>query len=456
MRAEPFSLQDAARVLQHPDTPAAYVDWAEIMPLAGHEDRTHLGTVLGWSVRRARTPLGASRDVFEHVLPGLDEDLLDEWMALLAKTPVEDFLDHHVPFLRNVMAMIPALPVDRVVRAYIDATRVGSDRARSLPALERKLHRDAPEVVILEVTKSCNFACVMCSSRTGGFLPERTMTPAFFRDLVRIFGLKARCIRVNGYGETTLVPGLARYLDALDEIAFTGMREIITNLSGPDDVCVDLFRRGFVMLVSWDATSPELFESIRVGARYAEMLDRLRTLGRIAKAQPERLGLLSTLQEANLGEIVPLVRLAADVGAGLVIFNMVKEDGPQTWMEARFDEIRARFDEAADVAARAGIALRIPDHVGPRRLRQRDVHRSSATFCDRPWREILVRWDGALDVCNMFNPFTYGSLRPPGPERDLASRFQRLWEGPNARLFRSIVNTKEPHPYCRDCYFLHP
>ncbi|MEO5727252.1 MAG: SPASM domain-containing protein [Byssovorax sp.] len=455
MRAEPFSLRDAARVIQQPDTLVAYVDWAEILPLAGHDDRAHLSDVLGWSVREARTPLGASRHVFERAFPGLDVNVLDEWMASLAKTPVEDFLDHHVPFLRNVAALIPALPVDRIVRAYLHE-HLAPERGRGLPVCDRKLHRDMPESVVLEITKSCNFACTMCSSRTGGFLPEQTMTPAFFHELVRVLGAGAKCIRVNGYGETTIVPDLARYLDVLDEIAFTGMREIITNLSGPDAVCEDLFRRGFIMLVSWDATSPELFESIRVGAHYTEMLERLRGLGRVARTQPERLGLLCTIQEANLREIVPLVRLAAEVGAGLVIFNMVKEAGSETWMEARFEEIRARFDQAAEEAARAGITLRVPDHLGRRRLRQREVRRSSATSCDRPWREILVRWDGELDVCNMFNPFSYGVLHPPGPARNLASRFQRLWNGPNAKLFRSIVNSEEPHPYCRECYFLYP
>ncbi len=455
MRAEPFSLLDAARVIEHPDTPIAYVDWAEILPLAGRDDRTHLGDLLGWSVQGARTPLGASRHVFERALPGLDEDVLDEWMASLATTTAEGFLDHHVPFLRNVTAMVPALPVDRVVRTYLDAW-LHPGRGRPLPVLDRKLHREMPESVILEITKSCDFACVMCSSRTGGFLPERTMAPAFFRELVRLFGADAKRIRVNGYGETTIVPDLARYLDALDEIAFAGMREVITNLSGPDDVCEDLFRRGFVMLVSWDATSQELFERIRVGARYTEMLERLRKLGRAAKAQPERLGLLCTIQEANLGEIVSLVRLAADVGAGIVIFNMVKEAGRATWMEDRFEEIRVLFDEASAEAAHVGLTLRIPDHIGRRRLRQREVRRSSATFCDRPWREVLVRWDGELDVCNMFNPFSYGALLPPGAPREVASRFQRLWDGPNAKLFRGIVNTEEPHPYCRECYFLYP
>src|SRR5687767_7566236 len=101
MRAEPFTLDDTRRIREHPDTPAAYVEWYELLALTGTEDRTHLGNVLGWSGATARVPLGASRSTFRRALPSLDEDLLDRWMASLAATPVDDFIDHHVPFLRN-------------------------------------------------------------------------------------------------------------------------------------------------------------------------------------------------------------------------------------------------------------------------------------------------------------------------------------------------------------------
>jgi hypothetical protein len=151
---------------------------------------------------------------------------------------------------------------------------------------------------------------------------------------------------------------------------------------------------------------------------------------------------------------VPLVGLAADVGAGLVIFNMVKEPDGSPWMDARFEEILTAFAEADTTASRLGVRLRIPDHVGRGRVRLAHTHRSSAAFCDRPSREVLVRWDTEVSVCNMFNPFSYGLLRPPGPPCDMRARVDRLWNGPNAALFREVMNI-DPHPYCNDCYFLH-
>jgi MoaA/NifB/PqqE/SkfB family radical SAM enzyme len=312
-----------------------------------------------------------------------------------------------------------------------------------------------PASVMLEITQSCNFACRMCSSRTGGFLAHRTMPVEAFDEFVRVFAPYAKVLRINGYGETSIVPGLARYLDCLDHHRYSESREIITNLSADDAVYLDLHARGFTQLVSWDAASQAVFEHIRVGARYDELLPRLRKLGKAVRPHPERLGLLMTVQERNLPQVVPVTRLAVEVGAGLVIFNMIKEEKGSPWMEKRFQEIRRIFSEAQSMAAAAGLIVRIPDHVGSERLRTPQVKRTSGSFCDRPWRELFIRYDGEAQVCNMFNPFSYGQLTPPGAKQGIEQRFHILWSGPNARLFRRLINSEHPHPYCKECYYLY-
>jgi MoaA/NifB/PqqE/SkfB family radical SAM enzyme len=449
MRAEAYALSDSERVLAHPDTPAAYVDWREVLPLLGREDQRHTSNLVGWSRRTASEPLGASRRVFDRALRVTDGGL-DEWMETLASTSIEDFVDHFVPFLRNVDAFAESRR-DELVRLFLGAFRRPElDRARTI---NRKLGRELPDSVLIEITKSCNFACSMCSSRTGGWLAEQTMPVDVFGDIVRVLGPGARTLRINGYGETTLVPELERYLGCLDVFGVTGMREIITNLSAPLAVYEDLFARGFVLLVSWDATSAELFERLRSGAQFDRMLETLRALGRTARSAPERLVLLSTIQRENVGEIVSLVELAADMGVGLVIFNMVKEEGGSPWMEEQFDAICGEFEAAERLARSRALRLRVPDHIGRRKVNRVQTHRSSGTFCDRPWRELLVRWDTEATVCNMFNPWSYGPLVPPGRPRELQQRVERLWNGPNAAVFRAIVN-EQPHPYCEGCYFL--
>lgn len=453
MPADPFRIEDAERVREHPDTPSAYVDWSEFLSLLCRADRTHLGNLLGWSYPDAACPLGASRETFERAFPFVGEDTLDRWMVSLARTPIEDFVDHHVPFMRNI-ASVKREQVPALVSRYLDLLDGSGEHAgENTPA--KKMERTSPEVVHLEITRSCNFACTMCSSRTGGFLPGQTMPLEMFGEFVRVLGPNAKTIRVNGYGESTIVPGIASYLDCLDEFEFAGLREIITNLSGPNHVFDDLVDRGFVVITSWDSTRPEVFEAIRIGANYNELLGRLRRVGALLAPEPERLVLLCTVQERNMDEVPLLVDHAADVGAGVLVFNMVNEDDGSPWMEDRFDDLSDLLSAALDRGREVGVTVQVPDHLGSRRLRLKGVTRSSARFCDRPWVELMVRWDGEATVCNMFNPFSYGTLVPGGPPRDMPSRLKRLWNGPNAKLFRRMINSASPHPYCEDCYFLH-
>ena len=448
---ELFDISQAERIVEHPDTPAAYTDWSELIPLTGSADREHLGNVLGWSHRRASTPLGASREVFERAFEGVGERLLDRWMQSLAETPSEDFLQHHIPFLRNASAFVGTHDMDTLVERYVDVYQ--EPRVSGVGA--EQLYRVRPDVVHLEITRSCNFACGMCSSRTDGWLPERTMPLEVFGEMVRVLGEHASTLRINGYGETTIVPELESYLDCLDEFEFAGLREIITNLSGSKEIYDELVDRGFVIMASWDSTDEDRFEWLRAGSDFQQMEETLRRVAARLGEERERLLLLSTLQEENAEEVQGLVRFAEEAGAGGVIFNMVNEGDGSPWMMERFDELVERFEEALELGRELDLHVSVPDHIQGRRTGVRKSKRSSATFCDRPWVEALVRYDTEMTVCNMFNPFSYGMLVPPGPPQDVPSRLDRMWNGPNASLFREIINTDERHPYCEDCYFLH-
>ncbi|MBD3215110.1 MAG: SPASM domain-containing protein [Candidatus Lokiarchaeota archaeon] len=79
------------------------------------------------------------------------------------------------------------------------------------------------------------------------------------------------------------------------------------------------------------------------------------------------------------------------------------------------------------------------------------INRSIATktcqkFCQNPWEEVYIRYNGDLTPCNMLNPYIYGNLNN--------SDFVDLWTGLNAELFRKFLNSENRHQYCQDCYYL--
>lgn len=97
-----------------------------------------------------------------------------------------------------------------------------------------------PASVMLEITQSC-LPDVFFKNR---WIPSPSYDAGYLLPIQRFCA-------VNGYGETSIVPGLA----CLDHRHYSESREIITNFSFNNAVYLDLHARGFTQFVSWDAAS---------------------------------------------------------------------------------------------------------------------------------------------------------------------------------------------------------
>lgn len=303
-----------------------------------------------------------------------------------------------------------------------------------------------PERIILELANTCNLDCPMCRVGEFGVSPERFMSRDLFEQVAEELFPHAREVRLNGLGEATLVPW---FHDCLERVSRAGMHgEIITNLTCDDETISRLIAARFVVLVSWDAATPSVFEKLRRPARFESLLAKLRTLSQLADSAKLRdhLHLLFTLQRGNIDELPAMVRLAADVGIPNVLVNVVKLQD-EGWIAAVAPRIESAIDYARVESDRTGVHLTLPDHIGPLRLHGSGVLPSCAVGCDRPLREVVIRWNGEVTVCNMFNPYTYGHLLRHG--------FERCWNSSLAQAFRKLENTPKRHPYCEGCHYVH-
>ena len=454
MPVDPFPISKAKRVFRSPNLQAAYFAWEEIIPILGEKDRIHISNLLTWSVEVSRNSIGSSRELFRNAL-GINEDTTDKWMSWLGDVGIGCFIVHGIPFLRNSIDLRMTNSPDHLVELFLKLTN--SSRLSAELGNENGFQRTVspPQDVIIEITNSCNFSCVMCSMRGGGFNENRTMPIQMFQEVLKILGKSLRRLRINGYGETSIVPNLSEYLDIVDRMSPFVQKEIITNLSSDISLYLDLWKRGYILLVSWDGATSQTMEKIRRGSHFNKMVEKLLVLGNQAISQPERLGVIFTVQEKNLHELIETVNLASKLGVGLVILNMVNEDSGSPWMISRYEEITELFKEALAVAVRNGITIRIPNQINGIPVKLSEVNKTSGTHCNLPWHEILVHWDGELTPCNMFNPTSYGRLFNKALPALSEDRFSEIWNGPNARLFRDLINTERTHPYCKYCYYLH-
>lgn len=301
-----------------------------------------------------------------------------------------------------------------------------------------------PERLIIEIANTCNLDCPMCRVGEYGINLKRVMSLERFKSLGPLFQ-NAKEVRLNGLGESTLVPDFELYIDELER--FPVSIELITNGTGPVAHYTRLLDLGGTILFSWDAATPNLFEQLRRPARWPALVAQLTAVSRYAseEGRSTQICLLFTLQPANIKELVPLLELALQWKIQNVIVNIAKL-ADDCWLARLQSSIAEEFERADKCAHDLSLNLYLPDQIGTQKLALPSVCQTSAAGCNRPWKELVIRYDMEVQVCNMFNPYSYGNLQIHSPER--------VWRGGFAQAFRATINTTERHPYCQGCAYI--
>lgn len=299
-----------------------------------------------------------------------------------------------------------------------------------------------PSKAIIEIINSCNLDCPMCRVGQYGINLKRVMSfDDFVKNISQIDGLKT--VRLNGLGESTLVPDFHKYIDYLLKNNFRV--ELITNGAGQVGIYKKILNNSGRVIISWDAAEKELFEKLRRPTNWEVFVDKIKAITTdLSDSDKNNVSLLFTIQELNINQLSKLVLKCIDWGIPNIIVNAVK-DNNNAWTKNKISEIEAEFIRASKIALKNKINLFLPSQIFGERL---NVTSSIPTNCDNcamPWREVVIRWNGDVQVCNMFNPYIYGNL--------YLNSFYDIWNNLFASLFRKMVNTDKKHPYCADCVY---
>ena len=302
-----------------------------------------------------------------------------------------------------------------------------------------------PKKILLELTNNCNLNCIMCGIGKNGYDPSKNLSLDLLYSLSEQIFPEADLIRLNGLGESTILPNFLEYLSIINESA--AQLEIVTNLTHSNNkVWQQLIKHNTNFLISCDSSSAVLFESIRRGANFKNFISNLRYIGKNI-SDPLQGQIIFTLMECNISEISNVVKLAANMGLGGVIVNVVKMDSNENnWMIQNYEKILKEFQKANQLAESNKLKLKLPDHIAHLPINKNISTPSCQFHCNNPWEEVYIRYNGDLTVCNMLNPYIYGNCQNHS--------FEKIWNGLNAELFRNFVNTKCRHYYCKDCYYL--
>lgn len=297
-----------------------------------------------------------------------------------------------------------------------------------------------PSRLIVELLNTCNLDCPMCRVGQHGVDLTRSMPFEAFEKLIHQMDM-LKTVRVNGLGETTLLPDFGSYVKALTKRGITP--ELISNGTGALRDYALITDAGGHVLISWDAAEPEIFEQLRRPAKWAELRPALAGIAaHVAESGRGRCSLIFTLQKANVGHLRGIVELATKLRLASVQVNFVKTPNRQ-WPANVQDKVQSDFAAALAAAEAAPISLYLPEIKSNAFAGGPAI---AAHRCIAPWDEAVVRWNGDVQACNMFNPYTYGNLH--------RHSFEEIWRNSFADVFRQKINGEDRHPYCLGCVYM--
>jgi MoaA/NifB/PqqE/SkfB family radical SAM enzyme len=303
----------------------------------------------------------------------------------------------------------------------------------------------------IEPSLECTLDCVMCP--WSELRPqEATMTWETFMRIAPNLSL-AESVDFTGGGEPLKNPRLVEMVriarQAGCEVGFStnGMRLY-------PEVSRQLIDLGLDWIsFSVDAASAGLYESIRRGARYQDVIENIAAMRdlkqRMTSRTPRMLMVFVMMvgEQANYFELPAFVQLAHRLGIEQVIaknLDVILKDGDD---ERRFFshegepavEIEAAMAEARRSAQYSGLGLRFYN------MRPQEV-----TVCEQnPLQNVFFNWEGIISPCITLS---YAENRVFDGQRVLApcQRFgdihsetlQDVWDKPAYREFRNYYETR--------------
>jgi len=311
-----------------------------------------------------------------------------------------------------------------------------------------------PAVAHINLTSYCNLRCIMCFQAHHKDMERLHMPQGILKDVAERLFPYLKTIKMDASGEALLYPDFQNIIDLCErngnELQLTTNGTLLTR-----EVTDRLLSFGGLkhFCISYDAVTKEVFENIRVNARYEAVHNNFTYFCKKRKELGRgdiTVGISFTAMRQNIEHLPKLVEMAHEWGVNVIYiaYSYISGTSDPRWsLYFEQDLTNKVFDEAYDLGLRLGVGIHLP-------LRFGQDGADKWRKCSWAWNSVYIHPNGIVGPCCVIQYFTQtddGQHLTDKKENSLTTKnFEEIWNGPSFVRLRETVNTPRAiYTHCR-------
>jgi glycosyltransferase involved in cell wall biosynthesis/MoaA/NifB/PqqE/SkfB family radical SAM enzyme len=318
-----------------------------------------------------------------------------------------------------------------------------------------------PTFIAMNMDTQCNLRCIMCIRQK---YPQEAINALrydfkIYEQVADETFRYARCVQLATAGEPLMSGNIREQLRIIKK--YSMKLDLVTNatLLNNDDLIKEILRVLGWLHVSIDGATKETYESIRIGAKFEQVIENIRRFNRLREKlyvmDKCRLHFAVVLMKRNIEELPKLIELAKELRVDSVDCSHVTvfHEGIRNESLVRHKELANYYMRAAQKKAeKLNVHLNIPPLFNTasdvQGKRSKNNLGSKSRTCPFLWKRAYIDWSGNVIPCCGVDPPVMGNVKD--------QPFRQIWNNELYQEMRRRIGTDNPFDCCKHCFILGP
>jgi len=321
--------------------------------------------------------------------------------------------------------------------------------------------RSMPTFMAMNMDTQCNLRCIMCIRQkySPGEINALQYDFKIYEQVADETFPYARWVQLATAGEPLMAGNLREQLRIMKK--YTVKLDLITNatLLNNDNLIKEILQVPGCLHVSIDGATKETYESIRIGAKFEQVIENIRRFNRLREklyaTDKSTLHFAVVLMKRNIRELPKLIELAKELAVDsiecchVIIHNeRMKNESLVFHKELANYYMKVATQKANEFNMHLSIPPLFDGVDDVQDKRSKNNSKNEFKTCPFLWKRAYIEWSGNVLPCCAPNPPVMGNVKE--------KPFREIWNNELYREMRKRLYTDNPFDCCKNCFVLAP